>query len=312
MTRRLNIGVISRIQSQTVNQELAREARLRGHDYDQVVFDVADLSNPEATFIKADVLKYDVLYYRTSLGPVWSLALQNYLARHNRRAINLKAIEFPFMHDKAQQALSVSSAGIEAPKTVLDTTKNYDSIASQLGPVFVAKARVSSQGKDVKLIRTKQEFEIFLGQSRKEYLYQEYIPHDYDCRVHLVGGQAVCGYRRVQRSDDFRCNVSLGADMEKLEVEEKATLFALANKVSALFGLELHAVDFLLSKKDGKYYFVEINDNPGWETSDTLATEADMSSLVIDLFEKIAEQKNSLGVFGPAYSSASFKTTRKY
>jgi biotin carboxylase len=294
MKKSLNIGVISRVASPTVNRELAREARLRGHRYTQVVFDQADLTQVDLTFDKAELYKYDILYYRTSLGFVWALALQKYLDRHSLRAIGLTVQEFPFLNSKAQQAISVASAGVLTPKTIFDKTGEYDSIESQLGSVFVAKACKSSQGKDVHLIQSKEQFaRFFTDCAKKEYIYQEYIPHDYDCRIHLVDGKAVCGYRRVQTSNDFRCNVSLGASMEPLEERDQANLFPLANKISKLFNLELHVVDFLLNKKDGKYYFVEINDNAGWEQSDTDATGVDMSALVIDSFEKKAAQNGS-------------------
>lgn len=298
MNKKLSIGVISRVESQTVHRELAREARLRGHSYTQVVFDKADLTQTNLSFNKAELHKYDVLYYRTSLGYVWSLALQKYLTLNNLSAIGLTVQEFPFLNSKAQQAISVASYDVLTPKTIFDKTDKYESIKSQLGPVFVVKACMSSQGKDVHLIRSKEQFDIFIKEcSGKEYIYQKYIPHDYDCRIHLVDGKAVCGFRRVQNSDDFRCNVSLGASMEPLGEIDKTTLFPLANKISKLFNLELHVVDFLLSKENGKYYFVEINDNAGWEVSDTDATGVDMSSLVIDFFEKKAEQKNNDKVF---------------
>jgi biotin carboxylase len=297
MKKKLNIGVISRVESQTVHRELAREARLRGHTYTIIVFNKADLTNPDLTFDKAELHNYDVLYYRTSLGFVWALALKEYLARHELSIIGMTVDQFPFLNSKSQQAISVASSGVLTPKTIFDKTGEYESIKAQLGPVFVAKACESSQGKDVHLIISKDQYDLFLKECKnKTYIYQEYIPHDFDCRVHLVGGKAACGYRRVQKADDFRCNVSLGAEMESLEVGDESVLFPIANKISKLFNLELHVVDFLLSKKDGKYYFVEINDNAGWEVSDTDATGVDMSALVIDSFEAAASASISTNV----------------
>jgi len=289
MKHKLRIGVISRIASATITNELSREAKVRGHHYDQIIFDTADLGQSDEAFTEANLLSYDILYYRSSLGLVWARALQHYLARHNRRAINLTAVEFPFLNDKAFQALAMETSEIPTPKTTVDTRGSFLEIATQIGAPFVAKACNSSQGKDVHLIHTEQEYKVFVAtRTKKAYIFQEYVPHDYDCRIHLVNGQAVGGFRRVQTSSDFRCNVSLGATMEPLEVSEEAILSTLSNKVAKLFNLELHVVDFLKSKKDGKYYFVEINNNPGWETSDTEATGIDMSSLVMDSFETLA------------------------
>jgi RimK family alpha-L-glutamate ligase len=300
MNSPLRIGVISRVASATVSVELATEAKKRGHHYEQIIFDSSPVSQAETAFVEAGLLDYDVLYYRTSLGLVWAQALQHYITKHSRRAINLNVTEFPFLNDKSFQTLAVADSGILTPKTILDNKNDYGTIINKIGTPFVAKACNSSQGKDVHLINSENDFDAFLSNRVKSsYIYQEFISHDYDCRIHLVDGTAVAGYGRIQTSDDFRCNVSLGARMESLDVAEEAVLFQLANKVSKVFGLELHAVDFLKSTKNGKYYFVEINNNPGWETSDTDATGVDMSAVVVDSFEK----HNRYKIISPIFTS---------
>lgn len=291
MNKKLNIGVISRVESKGFHEGVGREARRRGHNYTRIVFDKADLTQPDLSFDKAELYKYDVLYYKTSLGFVWSLALQKYLARHNLRIIGMTVQEFPYLNSKAQQAISVASIDIPMPKTIFDMTNNYGSIESELGSVFVAKACESSQGKHVYLIESKDQFDLFIqNRTKNEYIYQEYLPHDYDCRINIIGGKAVCGYRRSQNSDDFRCNVSLGAEIEPLGETDRSILFPWADKISKLFNLELHTVDFLLSKKDGKYYFIEVNDNPGWKVSTSGVTGMDLNALVVDSFEEAARR----------------------
>jgi RimK family alpha-L-glutamate ligase len=287
MTNTLRIGVISRVSSKTIDIELAREARLRGHSYERIAFDTVDLTQTERVFREAELLTYDVLYYRTSLGSVWARALERYLATYGRRAINLVAVQHPFLADKSMQTLTVSTKGILTPKTLLDSTYTHDTLVSALGTPFVAKRKNSAQGRDVHLIRSEADFvDTIKEKNKNEYIYQEFIPHEYDCRVHLINGKAVAGYRRMRCKDDFRCNVSLGARMEPLLSKDKQALFALAERVAGAFGLELHVVDFMVHKETGQYYFVEINDNPGWEMSDQEATGVNMSAKVIDSFEK--------------------------
>jgi RimK family alpha-L-glutamate ligase len=290
MTKELRIGVISRISSKTIDTELAREARLRGHSYDRIAFDTVDLTQTERMFRDAKLLTYDVLYYRTSLGSVWARALERYLATYGRRAVNLVAIQFPFLNDKALQALTVSMAGILTPKTILDATYKYETITQELGTPFVAKRKESSQGKGVYLIHSEDAFRVKVERKdRNKYVYQEFIPHDYDCRIHLIDGKAAAGYRRIHCAEDFRCNVSLGASMEPLSSKDEEVLYPLAERVADVFGLEMHVVDFMVHKETKEYYFVEINDNPGWEMSDMEATGVDMSAKVIDSFEKACE-----------------------
>jgi glutathione synthase/RimK-type ligase-like ATP-grasp enzyme len=291
MKDKLRIGVISRVNSKTVGEELAGEVRRRGHTYDQIVFETVNLTDSKKTFDAANLLSYDVLYYRTSLGPIWARALQRYLTENDRRAINLIAVEFPFLNNKALQALKAGAAGMRTPITIVDATNSYDTIAHELGSPFVAKATDSAQGKDVHLIRSDADLAALVeARVHDDYLYQQYVAHAYDCRIHLIGGKPVAGYRRMQCVDDFRCNVSLGAEMQPLSKEDEVTLFPLAEQVADIFGLELHVVDFLLGKDDGKYYFVEVNENPGWESSDEEATGVDMSALVVDYFEMLASE----------------------
>ncbi len=289
MNRQLKIGVVSRISSQTIGTELASEARKRGHVYDQIVFDTVELTEAATAFETASLLQYDILYYRTSLGPVWARALERYLKQHSRRAINLTAVQFPFLSNKALQALTLGATGIRTPKTILDATHTYKTIVEELGSPFVVKATDSCQGKDVHLIHSTEAFTRYIEQrTHKDFLYQQYLAHDYDCRIHLIGGAPVAGYRRMKMSEDFRCNVHLGAKMEPLSTQDEKTLFPMAEQVASLFSLELHVVDFLRCTEDGEYYFVEINDNAGWEISDKDATGVDMSALVIDYCEKLA------------------------
>jgi len=291
MAEKIHIGVVSRLTSGTIDKELAQEARKRGHRYEQIVFDTVNITKVEKTFEALHLLDYDVLYYRTSLGIVWARALQRYLLHSGRRAINLRAVELPFLGDKSLQTLAVATAGIRTPVTVLDATQSHDAIVEEVGTPFVAKANNSAQGRDVHLIHTEEEFKVLLKERQHtDYLYQEYVAHEYDCRIHLVAGKPVAGYRRMKMINDFRCNVSLGAEMMPLSEADKTALFPLAEQVADLLKLDLHVVDFLRSKESGEYYFVEINDNPGWGLSDKDATGVDMSALVIDYFERVAAE----------------------
>jgi glutathione synthase/RimK-type ligase-like ATP-grasp enzyme len=294
MRDKLRIGVISRVRSNTISKELAREARTRGHTYDRIVFNTVAITDAKKEFESARLLGYDILYYRTSLGLVWARELERYLSKHDRSAINLRTVKYPFLGEKIQQTLTVAAAGIRTPKTLVDATGDYQTIAKELGTTFVLKASVSAQGADVHLVHSEQELASYLStRGTNDYFYQEYVPHDYDCRIHLVGGKAVAAYRRVPVEGDFRCNVSRGACMKELTNNDKATFYPLAEQIAGLFGLDMHVVDFLTSTEDGKYRFIEINDNAGWEVSDGLATGVDMSVLAMDYFEEVAAQQHS-------------------
>lgn len=291
MKKKLKIGIISRVESKTIERALAQEAERRGHEYTIIPFISGDISNSEAVCEEAGLLDFDVLYYRTSLGYVWAQVLETYLHTHNRRAVNLRYNDHSFLEKKTFQTTKVASAGFVTPKTIIDSTDEYAKLVGELGVPFVAKADTSSQGKDVHLIHTEEEFnEVAATRFEKKIFYQEYIPHDFDCRVHLVGGKAVASYRRLPAGNEFRCNISQGGSMEALSERDKEITYPLAEKIAEVLGLELHVVDFMHSTKDDSYIFTEINSNPGWEVWDEEATGVDMNMLVMDYLEKVAEE----------------------
>ena len=251
-------------------------------------FNFADITNPESVFEDAKLLDYDVLYYRTSIGSIWAQALEKYLAKHRKRAINLDILTHPYRYYKTYQAYVAGKSGVKTPKTILDTTGSYEKISKSLGGTFVVKADISAQGRDVHLVHSEEEFLPYAeNQSEKEYFYQEYIPHDFDCRVHMIEGKPVASYRRVPVDGDFRTNVSRGAQMEPVDESMQKDLYPLAEKITQSMELNICAVDFIVRNTDGEYFFTEVNLNPGWELSDQDATGVHMSALVIDYFEKI-------------------------
>ncbi len=287
--KKIRIGVISRVQSDTIDLALKKEAEKRGHTYTKIVFSTEDVTDAENILTQAGLLEYDVLYYRTSLGYVWAQVIEAYLSKHKKEALNLQYITHAFLEKKTYQTATVSRENVLTPKTVLDTSNDFKTIASKLGSPFVVKADVSSQGRDVHLVHSEKEFMTTSSKSlRKPCFYQEYIPHEYDCRVHLVGGKPVASYRRVPNSGEFRSNVSLGGRMEALSNEDKNALYPLAEQVAKILNLDLHVVDFMRSKITGKYYFTEVNSNPGWNKWNPNATGVNMNSLVMDYFEAYA------------------------
>lgn len=272
-----------------MEEALPREARARGHTVKRISFETACLNAGDTVFEDTGLLDCDILYYRTSLGYMWSQALERYLEKHGRKAHNLIALEHPYLEKKTYQIMVAVEHGITVPLTILDTTDEYAALVEQLGSPFIAKADVSSQGRNVHMISSPEEFvPIVAGRDEMQYFYQEYIPHTHDCRIHLVEGKAVASYKRIPMKGDFRSNVSRGAEMKGLTEEEKEALYPLAERVAEVFGLDIHVVDFLPRTTDGTYFMAEINSNPGWAKWNMEATGVHMNALVLDYFERTA------------------------
>jgi len=95
---------------------------------------------------------------------------------------------------------------------------------------------------------------------------QEYIPLDYDVRVMVLDGEILGAMKRKVITDgsDFRSNVSLGAEAEKIEITEieKDNAIKAAEAVDG----KLVGIDFIPAKNREKEqpYILEENSMPGY------------------------------------------------
>lgn len=140
----------------------------------------------------------------------------------------------------------------------------YEELASYLGVPFVAKGLESSQGKEIFLIKNREDYkrlEIGYG-TEKEWLYEEFITTSIgrDMRLYSIRGNVeACMLRRSR--GDFRANVALGGDVEPYEITPE--LRVAAEDIYRQTGLDFLGIDLLFG--ENKPYFCEINVMPGIE-----------------------------------------------
>lgn len=292
MSKLLRIAILARTESATVTDELAPVIRARGH-----TLDIIDLASVTLSMLADDpaihaLTSYDVVYYRTcGVYPTVPALLPEIMRQSGIPLLNGIQDIHAFFDRKTYQTALVSTHLNITPKTALDADKDFTRLTRTLGAPFVAKADISSQGRDVHLIHTAEELAALPPlQGDNLYLYQSYIPHSCDYRVHVLGSKAIATYARRPSEGDFRSNVSRGGTMEAVPAELTARVFDIAEKVNALFKLDIAAIDFLLSDDDGKLYFSEINANPGWQGHNRDQTGIDMNEVVADYIEAAAKR----------------------
>ena len=286
--KKLKIGIVSIEPTPTMTEFLMPLLEKRGHTVDRLQMSSVQLSNfandPQITRL----FDYDIIYYRTGLEPVGAYFIEELLKKKNIPFINGVYQEHPFLTRKKYQVTVVAEAGVKVPKTLVDTTDDFDEIAKILGTPFIAKADISSQGRDVHKIDSKEKLaEITPKRKIKEYFYQECIPHDCDYRVHLVGGTAVSTFSRVPQEGEFRSNEKLGASIHTVSDDMQKSLFDLAEKVVSALGQHIPVVDFIPHAKTGELYFMEMNCNPGWNNEDVKVSGVNVSEKVADYFESL-------------------------
>lgn len=287
-TKTIRIAVLAQEASQTLMTHIRPVALARGHVMDVVQLPTVELSNLFSDERIQQLLTYDVVYYRTGLLSCGAYLLESFLREHGIALVNFSYGRHPYAVQKIYQTTLVASHGFLTPKTVLDVSDSYDTLAQALGTPFIAKADVSAQGKDVHMVRSEEDFAALVPlRKEKNFFYQACIPHDFDYRVHVIDGKTVYPYRRTPPEGDFRANVSRGGSMQPIDDTSIEEASRLGEQVAALFAYDVCAIDFLPSKEDGKLYFTEINENPGW-LGVTEVLGGDPSEAVVDLLEKRA------------------------
>ncbi len=265
----------------------------RGHTVTTNNYLYFDTTHPE----KFDVSGIDLVYYWNSAGITGRMCLLDYLKAHKIPFVNRLFLEDLRALNKITQTYVVAKNNIRTPKTIVQKEASYDRLLELLGTPFVMKAAFGSRGKKVYLIKSEEEYDSARQtMSGCELLYQQFIPNDGDFRIHVVGGKAVCAYKRVPLGDSFKANVSQGGSMEKVtDAALLQQIFLMAEKVAASFiGCEIVGVDLMRDKNTGDLYFIETNEIPGTKQVKEV-TGVDISDVMAEYFESVVRNQNVLG-----------------
>ena len=163
---------------------------------------------------------------------------------------------YAFAQDKIRQTAIFKMLDIPHPRTYIFFGKQQrQSILQFFSYPFVAKkARGSSQGRHVYLIRNREDLNRYLEQPGPAYI-QEYIPIDRDVRVVVVGKEVALSYWRVLGEDPFRTNVFQGGHISFDPVPEAAQELALST--AARCGWDDVGLDVV--ENAGRFYVLEAN-----------------------------------------------------
>lgn len=140
--------------------------------------------------------------------------------------------------------------------------------AETLGFPLVVKECFGSLGKQVYLVRTREEL-VSLSErlKAKPHLYQEFISESAgkDLRVIVIGGKAVAAMKRTCEND-FRSNAELGGKGSAFSLDEKAR--ALSEEIAKKMRLDYCGIDLLFGKEG--YLICEVNSNAFFGTIESV------------------------------------------
>ena len=290
--KQLKIAILAQLESPTITEQLAPTLRDRGH-----TVDILDLSEvPVEHFVSQPEIKalatYDLIYYRSGLDDNGDsekvILLEAFLKDTAVKTVNLHYTKHPLAHSKIYETKRAAQFGLKIPRSVFPPESDFDTISKSLDTPFVSKTDYGTNGKGVRLIRS--EAALTPAQQNSPdlpLLFQEFIAHDFEYRVHIMNGEIVCIWKKEPPAGDFRSNEAQGGAMLTAEDEHTELLTKLATKTYTAFDFDIYVADFMLEKHTNQFYFTEINLNPGWGQTDLDATGVDVIGITADYFEEV-------------------------
>ena len=205
--------------------------------------------------------------------------------------------------DKFRTYLRLQEIGMNQPRTVLVPNEENETVqraAEQLDDEFpmVLKTLQGAKGVGVLLVETERSLQSTVSLVYKidptcDILLQEYKDMEYDVRVMINNKKIIGAMRRNKIIDDFRSNISQGADAEEIElteIEKDACLRA----AKAVGGLWV-GVDFIPAENREKDepFMLEVNHSPGSQGISEAIGEEVCETIIEDFFDREIWRKSA-------------------
>ena len=188
-------------------------------------------------------------------------------------------------------------AGLKTPKTVRithseDSERAFKELKTDF-PIILKLSQGTQTGIGVVKIDNMRTLNttiqmILMLDKKLPLIIQEFIELEYDIRAMVLHDKVIGVMKRnVIKGSDFRSNVSLGAEPEKMELTELEKEVAI--KSSKAVGGILTGVDLIPSKDREKIepYVLEVNSNPGLS-----GIEKVVKNITVDVFNYFKNRNN--------------------
>ena len=205
--------------------------------------------------------------------------------------------------DKFRTYLRLQEIGMNQPRTVLVPNEDNETVqraAEQLDDEFpmVLKTLQGAKGVGVLLVETERSLQSTVSLVYKidptcDILLQEYKDMDYDVRVMINNKKIIGAMRRNKIIDDFRSNISQGADAEEIEltdIEKDACL-----RAAKAVGGQWVGVDFIPAENREKDepFMLEVNHSPGSQGISEAIGEEICETIIEDFFDREIWRKSA-------------------
>lgn len=163
--------------------------------------------------------------------------------------------------------------GLVMPDTffinLTDISKYIDTIEDICGYPLIIKDIMGAAGINSQLVSSREELLFKYRQLPKnsKYLFQRFIPNDYDWGILVSNGEVVAGEKSYPTKGEFRNNCKNGAQELFTPVKDIPTdVKDIALKAHSILGLSWSRSDIIIDRNDHNSYLMEVNRFPGIST----------------------------------------------
>ncbi len=205
--------------------------------------------------------------------------------------------------DKFRTYLRLQEIGMNQPRTVLIPNEENETVqraADTLDNEFpmVLKTLQGAKGVGVLLVETERSLQSTVSLVYKidptcDILLQEYIDMEFDVRVMINNKRIIGAMKRKKIIDDFRSNISQGADAEEIEltdIEQEACL-----RAAKAVGGQWVGVDFIPAgnREKDEPFMLEVNHSPGTQGISEVLGEEVCETIITDFYDRDIWRKSA-------------------
>lgn len=264
----LAVGINTPVEEKIIIQEKLKlkDITLDTASIKDIVFEIID--GVVTVNIKGkDLKQYDYVWIQSG----WNTTHMAYLLHLYLKSQQIPHNKTNSHNTKLSDIFTLAYKGVLVPNTYfhngLNVTKeNISEIADICGLPCIYKTSLGSLGCNVFLIDKEEEIKPTIKDNGKynRYIFQQYIPNDFDYRVVIANGKSTSVCKRTRVTDKFRNNVALGACEEFIKIKDVPTdVIDIAIQSANALKLKWAGVDVVTDKETGENYILEVNRRPG-------------------------------------------------
>jgi len=171
---------------------------------------------------------------------------------------------------KITDYMAFSISGLPIPDGVFLSRSKIENgmplIKKVCGYPLIIKDIRGAKGKDSRYVADAADLLEIMEElpKNKQFLFQRYIPNEYDWGLMVANGVVVAGEKSYPSEGEFRNNSCNGAKECFVDVADiPEEIKAIAIKASGLLGLSWSRADIIIDKQTGLPYLLEVNRYPG-------------------------------------------------